>query len=765
MLRVLAVCLTISWSLCMTEEGARAVGELNESLQKVQNDVNKDVIKSCTKLSQGKLLLYEAPQTKRYKQLLEEKKKAIENFEKQSDRATDFATVVATSFLKVVGDAPKDLVSMSKSHLDEAAAAEQKQFQELIEGRTALGELVGKMESMDLEHVDLHKVIEVLGEAMEYLQKVRRQWNDLVQFFDDIRKIIDQNIIADNLKNVLENMELLREDSQIDLVILESTLRLVSYCIQVGNSARLYQIVSEKHITSKLRYVADRLTLDKVKAKQRKAQTRREGILIRISKYIATFFSMSTILKMSTWLLLVMLIIPSLCSYVEQYENVVRSLELQRTFLLQKREYRESSYSFKELLLDLREMVEADDYDTQVLKQIDVLVPRLQEEKIEVESFLKKIDDQRLAISNERSVLEQQKRVLENDLTEISRKLQMINEEYHSHLSHRSQLQSDFDYAKDRIHTAVRRAKQRAPSWAKWAWPIVIGVDEISGKGDLTAMSIRLGTIDMNLHEVRATARRVEEKRKVKDAHKQELDSKIETLDKNIHTLLTIHRQLSDWSHHLNQWIRFLIELIPRGTLLQENVLFGNEKLINKSLIALKNSLTESGMSVTLEKLIQSVDKHLGHKLVSANFKHCLDECLNGWSSFSSSCYKVFERKLIHSDAESYCQQEEAHLVSIHNFAENSFVFRLSKDTGSWWTWIGLQRNSVDRARFEWTDGSSVHFTHWSPNEPNQLQETAVAMNLRHPDLLKKWNDLPSGDTSHTPIVFVCKKPRSLVCS
>ncbi|CAJ0937126.1 unnamed protein product, partial [Mesorhabditis belari] len=215
MLRVLAVCLTISWSLCMTE-GVRAVGELNESLQK-------------------------------------EKKKAIENFEKQSDRATDFATVVDTSFLKIV--------------------SEQKQFKELIEGRTALGELVGKMESMDLEQVDLNEVIEVLGDAMEYLQKVRRQWNDLVQFFDEIKKIIDQNIIADNLKPTLRLVSYcIQVDSQIDPVILKSTLRLVAYCIQVGNSARLYQIVSEKHITSKLRYVADRLTLDKVKAKQRKAR-------------------------------------------------------------------------------------------------------------------------------------------------------------------------------------------------------------------------------------------------------------------------------------------------------------------------------------------------------------------------------------------------------------------------------------------------------------------------------------------------------------
>ncbi|CAJ0950729.1 unnamed protein product, partial [Mesorhabditis belari] len=80
-------------------------------------------------------------------------------------------------------------------------------------------------------------------------------------------------------------------------------------------------------------------------------------------------------------------------------------------------------------------------------------------------------------------------------------------------------------------------------------------------------------------------------------------------------------------------------------------------------------------------------------------------------------------------------------------------------NTGSWWLWIGLERSLRDPNKFQWTDWSSVEYQNWSPDEPNTLSETGVAMNLRHPDLLATWNDLPAGlNTGHTPIAFICKK-------
>ena len=69
-------------------------------------------------------------------------------------------------------------------------------------------------------------------------------------------------------------------------------------------------------------------------------------------------------------------------------------------------------------------------------------------------------------------------------------------------------------------------------------------------------------------------------------------------------------------------------------------------------------------------------------------------------------------------EAEHSCNEQGAHLVSMHNEAYNSRLrsFATTK-VGDNQIWTGLNKNAA--GGFQWTDGSGVTFTNWrgSPSE------------------------------------------------
>ncbi|CAJ0601366.1 unnamed protein product [Cylicocyclus nassatus] len=149
----------------------------------------------------------------------------------------------------------------------------------------------------------------------------------------------------------------------------------------------------------------------------------------------------------------------------------------------------------------------------------------------------------------------------------------------------------------------------------------------------------------------------------------------------------------------------------------------------------------------------------------------CPGHCDSGWNYFkdTDSCYKTFYWSSF-NDAESLCKILGAHLTSIHSWNENAFVADLAK-TGLNWsnknhlTWIGLRRaDYVNGLEWFWTDGSSVDFLAWAPNEPdNSLgKERCVQLysdsnpGREHALMHQKWNDYICTEIMRS---FVCKKP------
>ncbi|XP_022801547.1 alpha-N-acetylgalactosamine-specific lectin-like isoform X1 [Stylophora pistillata] len=142
----------------------------------------------------------------------------------------------------------------------------------------------------------------------------------------------------------------------------------------------------------------------------------------------------------------------------------------------------------------------------------------------------------------------------------------------------------------------------------------------------------------------------------------------------------------------------------------------------------------------------------------------CSAECDQGWKSFNSNCFKMFEEKKSWDDAKSHCEETGAHLVKIESadeniFLLNSFLQLLSNETNRE-AWTGLS-DKMEEGEFVWTDGSTPEYTNWAaeqPNDEDDQQDCAeIANGVFWPGGLPQigvWNDFQC----KRALMFICEK-------
>ncbi|GAA6099750.1 galactose-specific lectin nattectin-like [Tachysurus ichikawai] len=130
------------------------------------------------------------------------------------------------------------------------------------------------------------------------------------------------------------------------------------------------------------------------------------------------------------------------------------------------------------------------------------------------------------------------------------------------------------------------------------------------------------------------------------------------------------------------------------------------------------------------------------------------NKCPIGWFYYFGRCYMYNGARLDWASAETFCQNFDAHLVSIHSENEFQQIKSLIRayDPMENPTHIGLS-DCQKAFQFFWTDGTKLTFTRWNPGQPDNHNngERCVHMNF---DIKKNWNDGSCGE----PLAFVCAK-------
>lgn len=154
----------------------------------------------------------------------------------------------------------------------------------------------------------------------------------------------------------------------------------------------------------------------------------------------------------------------------------------------------------------------------------------------------------------------------------------------------------------------------------------------------------------------------------------------------------------------------------------------------------------------------QCPDERYGDNCENINFRVSAirSVCPDGWLTYDKWCYKGFTGEKTWLQARDSCRVIGADLLSVHgqneiDFLTNQFSFSSIK------YWIGL--NDLNKNGFMWSDGTSLDYTNWKRDEPNNFNdnEQCVHFSTIRPG---QWND----NNCYMSLSYICQLRREPQC-
>ncbi|CAJ0958110.1 unnamed protein product, partial [Mesorhabditis belari] len=236
--------------------------------------------------------------------------------------------------------------------------------------------------------------------------------------------------------------------------------------------------------------------------------------------------------------------------------------ELHSTLVTQQhqaQQFAQSTALFKELASVLDKMLKSDDFEARVLIEIRKLISRLGSEKNETEQFLKRMEKQRLAISNKKDEQLREKKRLEDEDEEAS------SEEENEGNQHErgSRVIRGWSFLHRAANDQMNSAENLKTTGEKLEREDPEDLQDSDEKDDETRVAI------------------------------EELDDRVKNLVSMLEEISTIYDETNDLDKQLNEWLLFLNKILPHGMEIGKDLDLDNEKLIEKSLKELKHKLNK----------------------------------------------------------------------------------------------------------------------------------------------------------------------------
>ncbi|XP_046328882.1 macrophage mannose receptor 1-like [Haliotis rufescens] len=134
-------------------------------------------------------------------------------------------------------------------------------------------------------------------------------------------------------------------------------------------------------------------------------------------------------------------------------------------------------------------------------------------------------------------------------------------------------------------------------------------------------------------------------------------------------------------------------------------------------------------------------------------------ECINGWTRYDDSCYRLFrDSKKIWPEAVFECEKEDAYLASIETQRESTNVHALVAelnlaDTDN--VWIGLSDVREENVWVWEVDRKNATFFNWGSTEPNQTGTTQQDCVILYGKRGHTWAD----DRCEIKYYYLCERP------